>query len=153
MTKPGLPKQFIHKAVEYDGVDCLIWPYSVNDKGYGKLYWDGRLELATRIVLKLMTGEAGEGLQAAHLPEVCHTPRCVNPAHLYWATPSENQQDRGIDGTDNAGEKNPAAKLTEDQVAAIKDDSRVQRIIAEEYGVSQSMISYIKLNKKWKEAG
>lgn len=47
------------------------------------------------------------------------------------------------------GEKIGASKLTADQVEAIRADTRVQRVIAEEYGVAQTLISQIKLRKIW----
>jgi hypothetical protein len=39
--------------------------------------------------------------------------------------------------------------LTKEQVIAIRNDSRLQRIIAEEYGVRQSLISRIKNGVRW----
>ena len=41
------------------------------------------------------------------------------------------------------------AKLTLEQVNAIRKDDRLQRIIAEEYGVKQSLISRIKNGIRW----
>jgi len=39
-------------------------------------------------------------------------------------------------------------KLTADDVRVIRSDNRVQRIVADEYGVTQTLISQIKLGKK-----
>lgn len=41
-------------------------------------------------------------------------------------------------------------KLTPDQVLAIRKDTRVQRVIAEEYGIEQTNVSAIKLRKSWR---
>jgi hypothetical protein len=61
----------------------------------------------------------------------------------------ENQRQRVLDGTDNRGEQHGNSKLTEEQVRAIRIDTRTQRVIAEEYGVGQSLISDVKTRKKW----
>jgi hypothetical protein len=55
------------------------------------------------------------------------------------------------DGThkDAKGIKNINSKLCEEQVHAIRTDTRTQQIIAKEYGVSQGVISKIKLRQNW----
>ena len=45
------------------------------------------------------------------------------------------------------GESSPTCKLTDTQVAAIRADDRVQRVVAVEYGVSQSYISALRKGK------
>jgi hypothetical protein len=62
------------------------------------------------------------------------------PGNCCWATWKEQAKNR----TDNSGEKNPAAKLTNEQAAAIRSDPRRQHVIAAEYGVRQQQISRIK---------
>lgn len=42
------------------------------------------------------------------------------------------------------------AKLSQDDVDAIRADNRLQRIIAADYNVSQSCVSLIKIGKIWK---
>ena len=53
----------------------------------------------------------------------------------------------------NVGAANPRAKLTDDVVRAIRADGRVQRVVAEDYGVSPSTVSLIKLRKIWTHVG
>jgi len=47
------------------------------------------------------------------------------------------------------GEKNAQARLTADQVRAIRADPRPEPAIAETYGVSRGAISHIKLRQTW----
>ena len=47
------------------------------------------------------------------------------------------------------GEYHSSAKLTEDAVRAIRADTRLQREIAADYGVDQTLISQIKARKLW----
>lgn len=48
------------------------------------------------------------------------------------------------------GELNPAAKLDSEQVIAIRKDPRKLLFIAQEYGISESVVSSIKNGKTWK---
>ena len=52
-------------------------------------------------------------------------------------------------GTAAIRERNPAAKLTTDDVSRIREDNRVHRLIARDYGVSRSQISRIKKGVAW----
>lgn len=70
--------------------------------------------------------------------------RGYEPGNCEWATWSVQAKNR----TDNSGERNPAAKLTNEQVVAILADPRRQSIIAAEYGVKQQQISRIKSGKR-----
>lgn len=138
----GAPEAFIEMAVSYVGDDCLIWPYAKSDRGYGTITRsrDFGCKFAHTEVLCRVTGHRPEGLQAAHAPLVCHERACVNPAHLRWATLTENQADRVLDGTS-------LRTLTDDEVRAIRADSRRQVDIAADYGIAQSQVSAIKLRK------
>ena len=70
-------------------------------------------------------------------------------ANLSWKTPLENAQDKFRTGTQPLGSRHHAAKLTEADVVAIRHDRRVQREIAQQYGVSQSLIQQLQSNKGW----
>jgi hypothetical protein len=48
------------------------------------------------------------------------------------------------------GEEVNGAKLTPDLVRAIRADPRMQRIIAHDYGITQTLVSQVKLRKIWK---
>lgn len=70
--------------------------------------------------------------------------RDYEPGNCRWATWSEQAKNR----TDNSGERNPAAKLTDEQVLAIRSDSRAQAKIAADYGVCQAQVWRIKRGKQ-----
>ncbi len=74
-----------------------------------------------------------------------------NLSNLRWGTSSENDDDRRLHGTFIEGEKHGAAKLTNEQARAIKHDNtgRLQREIAEQYGINSSLVSMIKSGKRW----
>jgi HNH endonuclease len=71
--------------------------------------------------------------------------------NLEWVTSSENMRHADNTGLRNIkGAAHGSSKLTEDQVIAIRNDPRTQRIIGKEYGVSFALVSLIKLRKQWK---
>lgn len=73
--------------------------------------------------------------------------------NLEWVTKKENAH-HSIKNSHYTillpGERNPAAKLTDSEVKAIRKDNRVHRLIAMNYGVSRENISLIKRNARWK---
>lgn len=84
--------------------DGHMWWLGAAGGGYGSFYAMGINWIASRVALYLAEGlPPGIGpanwWHAAHRPVICHQPGCVAPAHLYWATPTQNQQDRFLDGT------------------------------------------------------
>lgn len=125
--------------------ECIEWPMSRFSNGYGQLRFASMKMGAHRAACLLAHGEPpAPDLDAAHS---CRMKHCVNPRHLSWETRVENQADRLRDGTDARGERNPAARFTDEQVAAIRhqiSQGRRGKDIAAEYGVRQSTISGIK---------
>jgi hypothetical protein len=69
---------------------------------------------------------------------------CVRPDHLFAGTRQDNVDDMVRKGRGNVGQKNGHAKIKNAQVAAIRADTRTQRVIAAEYGVAQTTIGRIK---------
>jgi hypothetical protein len=98
------------------------------------------------LVLTAFIGPRPQGMECCHNNGNPFDNRLEN---LRWDTPRNNQLDRAKHGTSNRGERCAAAKLTEAQVRAILTDTRLQRIIAAEYGVLQNTISRIKSGKRW----
>lgn len=134
-----------------------------------------RMTVAPRMAWELYKGE----LPPPDL-DVCHScdnPPCVNPDHLFLGTRLQNMQDcvkkgrnsRGeshskiqkahiLSGPDHylygrpgrKGEKHHMAKLTDDDVRAIRADHRMLAEIAADYEVSFATIGYIRRGKTWK---
>ena len=148
----GAPKAFLEASlVNDDGGRCIIWPYGRNSNGYGQITLNGKKLLAPRIVCERIHGPAPSPKhQAAHSCGNGHL-GCINPKHLRWATPQENQMDRVDHGTHNRGERQGQAKLTEDdvhQILALRG-TMTQRATAEMFEVSQSAVSAIYSGRNW----
>ena len=85
--------------------------------------------------------------------EVRHLDGRISNNHftnLKWGTRSENALDMVGHGRSMRGEKNAKAKLTRDQVQAIRRMAISQRNIAAIFGVSQGNIGFIKRGETWK---
>lgn len=80
----------------------------------------------------------------------CGNERCINPGHLYWATPKRNNADKILHGTTNRGERHGNSKLSDSGVLKIRSDSRSHSVIARDFGVDRSTISQIKRRVSWR---
>lgn len=102
MTKKGEPLRFFNEVLmSYEGGDCIDWPYAKIPAGYGQVWFEGKLELVTRLLCRIKNGPPpGEGYDAAHSCGNGHL-GCSNHNHLSWKTRKENVADMKRHGTDN----------------------------------------------------
>jgi hypothetical protein len=84
-------RDFIRKNAKEKGADCLFIPFSIPGER-ASLSWHGSIMDAARAMCILVKGDPEEGQVARHLCGNGHL-SCVNPRHLCWGTPSENNQD------------------------------------------------------------
>lgn len=69
---------------------CHLWFGAISGVGYGQ-FWDGKSTWgAHRFALARHNGGIPKGLIVLHK---CDTPLCVNPAHLFLGTNSDNTRD------------------------------------------------------------
>jgi hypothetical protein len=137
-------------AVPYKGDDCLTWPFCKEVNGRCRIKIDGRRPFVNRVVCEKAHGPAPSDLHhAAHSCGKGHL-SCVNPRHIYWATPKQNQNDRYIHGTHCRGEKSGMVKLSVADVIAIRHMSDLStRAVASKFGVTGAAISCIRNGKSW----
>lgn len=145
MARKSIQERFWSK-VDRSG-DCWIWTAYRGITGYGIVGVDRRVQKAHRVAWQLTHGPIPHGACVLHR---CDNPPCVNPAHLFLGTQAENVADRDAKGrhVPMSGERHGCAKLTTDQVIAIRADPRIHRLIAADYGVARTVISRIR-RREW----
>lgn len=147
---------------------CWLWTGAIDKRGYGRAYvgWlrtesRPQMVLAHRAAWELVNGPIPKGLLACHH---CDNPPCCNPAHLFLGTQADNMADAGRKGSmrrDVRGERNPAHRLTEAEVATIRATYRrgnkwhasatSQTALAQRYGVHEDTIALVIQGKTWQE--
>jgi hypothetical protein len=139
----------------FGGVRCLVWTGSINTNGYGHFSSGYRLFLAHRWAYETFKGPLG-GLWALHK---CDNPRCVEVAHMFAGTVTDNVRDmeskgRGRHTGSNRGARNGNAKLTEEDVRGIRElctrGEMMRKDIAALYGVAGSAVTVIANRKSWR---
>jgi hypothetical protein len=139
-----------HASHECD--DCLIWPFAIGADGYGRVHRPkGSLTTASNLMCEMVHGpKPSQKHEAAHSCGMGNT-GCVNPRHVYWATPKENHADKIKHGTTNRGEQQGASRLTEDDIRQIRSRSGTesQLSLAREFQVDPSHISKIVNRQAW----
>lgn len=88
-----------------------------------------------------------EGAQCRHLDGDCTNDHASN---LCWGTPIENQRDSILHGTKAAGSKHGNAKLTEDEVLAIRASGLSTSVLATQYGLSYHTIYEARTGRTWR---
>lgn len=116
-TPTGTPQQFYDEIVlSYEGDECLTWPFARFSRGYGNMHG----LYVHRLICEAVHGAPPtKDHQAAHSCGKGHE-GCVAKRHLSWKTRKENSNDMIAHGTLLKGEKQPMAKLTEQNVRDIR---------------------------------
>ncbi len=117
-----------------------------------------------RVVLTAFVCPKPAGMECRHLNGQRRDNRLVN---LTWGTKEQNELDRATHGTvcrgmlngsytkpgrRRRGESHGCAKLTEEDVVAIRADTRTARETAQDYPVSMWMVKRIRQGKNWHAA-
>ena len=129
---------------------CWIWK-GKQDQGYGRFYMGSKRVYAHRAAWHLTYGPIPRGLNVLHK---CDEPACVNPKHLRLGTQRQNMKDMVEKGRSLAGERNPGAKLKEDQVKEILrihgEGKLNMKEISRLVGISYNVVRRIIKREDWK---
>ena len=137
-------ERFWEKVAVADPDDCWEWlAGNKSHKGYGQFSIGDKTRRAHRLAWELTFGRIPEGLHVCHK---CDNPGCVNPAHLFLGSNTDNMQDSAKKGRQ-------AKKLTSEKVLQIREllanGQQSQQTIANDFGVSKQRISAIKQGRDW----
>jgi hypothetical protein len=124
-----------------ENTGCWEWLRAKSCQGYGQLRIDNRNTLAHRYMYELNVGQIPVG---ADLHHECRNPGCVNPEHLKVVSRSEH-----------FAIEPPNAQLSLPEARFIRwlyhKAGYTQSRISRAFGVSQTAISNIIQEKRWKE--
>lgn len=135
---------------------CWLWTAFVLESGYGCFAptTDTKAR-AHRVAWELTNGPILDGLCVLHK---CDVRACVNPAHLFLGTRTDNARDRDLKGRlvkrrPPIGELNPKAKLDEESVLYIREryaqGGISQESLGRQFGVTQVQISSVLRRESW----
>lgn len=151
------PEQRFWARVQRGGeTQCWPWEGSTGKKGHGEFFVSpeqGRVP-AHAYALEIASGQrCPEGLEACHR---CDNPPCCNPRHIYYGTRQQNVDDMWARERTPRGSARTQAKLDEASVLSIRQRfaaGETSTRLAVEYGVSDSLISYIVNGRAWQHVG
>jgi hypothetical protein len=153
--KNGALMEWIKAHVEHLGNECLTWPFSRLPDGRINHMTIGKKSVQpTRVMCELAQGPSPSDVHhAAHSCGKAHE-ACINPQHLRWATPKENEADKLTHGTKPMGDQCVAARLNALQAREIYRRAWSGELLADlaaEFEVHQSVIGNIRLRRTWKQ--
>ena len=119
--------------------------------GYGRVYYDGRMQLAHRVAWQKANGPIPEGFVVCHR---CDNPPCINADHLFVGTQTDNMADMAKKGRGkNArGEKHYITTLSERDVECIREFPKYYgyaKVLSQQYGVTTTTIRNIRAGRTW----
>lgn len=101
---------------------------------------------AHALVLAAFVGPKPAGMLTAHWDGDRTNNHLGN---LRYATPTGNCDDKKRHGTQPRGERTKTAKLTPEQVFAIRASTRTDSADAKEFGIGRTQVRRIKANEAW----
>lgn len=154
---------------------CWTWTAKKNKPGYGIFSFEKKRVLAHRMAWILSVGPIKKAMSICHH---CDNPSCVNPAHLFQGTQTENTADRHRKGRTARGPKmsammrrnwqqnrasfssvigsnHPRSKLDEKKAKEARTmaaEGVSQRAIARHFLVSRTAIRFLLSGRSWKGA-
>lgn len=96
---------------------CCYWTGPVDKDGYGCIGIGRYKYRISHVVWQLANGPVPAGLFMLHK---CDAPPCITLEHLFPGTPADNSKDMVLKGRSARGEKQHKAKLTAEDVLAIR---------------------------------
>lgn len=109
-----LRERLERNAARDDKTGCLVWHGARDKDGYGLIqdtYPQRVLRRAHRASFEEVNGPIPDGMQVCHR---CDNPACIEPAHLFVGTNSDNQVDAVRKG------RNAHQRVTVDEVRTLR---------------------------------
>ncbi len=151
------PRYFWAKAAVSDNAEkCWEWQAGLSETGYGvaTAVIDGvSYQRAHRLAFYFATSHHPGEQFVLHK---CDNRRCINPSHLFLGDHNDNMADMNAKGRRALGEDSGRALLTTNDVVQIKSQlqqGRMQKEMADIFGVSPSTVNAIAKGRNWRHVG
>mgnify|MGYP000856665925 CR=1 FL=1 len=139
--KPDDIRRFM-RQVQISADGCWEWQGAKYPNGYG--HFNGyKLAYAHRFAYVIFNGDLCEGMEVCH---TCDNPGCVNPAHLWQGTKSDNLRDAAMKGRTNT------VQLSPDDVRRIRSMHNLKYSIsdiASRFGVTTTIVYDVVNRRTW----
>jgi hypothetical protein len=160
LRRPTYSRGTASKSTLVNGLPCREYQGKLNEAGYARLHLGPAGE---PVMLHRWVVEQAEGVPLKPWPEevvmhLCDNPPCFLYDHLRRATQLDNVHDMAEKGrkVQVQGVASPHAKLTDDQVAAVRGlrgAGATYRAIADRFGVSRTLVRRIATGQHRATAG
>lgn len=121
-SHPNTPANFWKRVKVGGPTECWPWTGPLNQDGYGRVSWHGKLIMAHRLAFILTHGPLEKEYSACHNCPDGDLPACCNPGHLWKGTHAENMVDKKNKNrvVIRKGEGNQNCKYSDEQVIHLR---------------------------------
>jgi hypothetical protein len=147
-----LRERLENRSIPEPNSGCILWMGAdggSDHSRHGVMTWKGRTRKAHRLAWEDTHGPIPPGLKVCHK---CDVPQCINVAHLFLGTHAENMADMKAKGRQRffQGVEHPNAKLTVQNVQAIRADTRSDEVVARDFKVSKALVYAVRARRNWR---
>lgn len=149
--------RFLSKVSPVPFCGCWLWLGAIQaDTGYGRFGMPGNtVDYAHRASWRIFIGNIPAGLHICH---DCDVRSCVNPAHLFAGTQTDNMRDASAKGrivlpvaSYASSDVHQVAKLSNEQVLEIRKSELGSSELGRLFGVSRQAIWRAKAGLSFKD--
>lgn len=128
--------------------ECWSWTGGLSGRGYGEIWVDGKKVIASRLSWMIGNGRTiPAGLFVCH---TCDNPKCVNPAHLFVGTQSENINDAARKGRLVVPVKSHLTESDVREMRQLRAAGATQRDLCSRFKLHRSSFYRIVTGQRWK---
>jgi hypothetical protein len=145
-------ERFLKRVNIDQETNCWLWTGSVIKANWHGQWRNakGAIEPTHRAAWRLFKSPIPEGVCICHR---CDNPVCVNPAHLFMGSKSDNARDMWEKGRarpkSSLGENHGMSKLTKEIVKEIRSSKETGAALAKRFGITATTVCDIRKRRTW----